>query len=190
LEVINVAPELSSTVTLTGIAGHKIERKSTNDIYIPAANITVPTGLFINNEFVPSKTNTLETLNPATGEHLALISAASIEDIDEAVTASKTAFKEWRNTQGNFRQALLLKIADLIERDADELATIEALDAGVIFGESRHMNVNNVIETLRYYAGWADKIDGKSLRIANGFAYTLREPIGVCTTIVPWNAPL
>jgi len=106
------------------------------------------------------------------------------------VNSAKAAFKEWRKTQGNARQALLLKLADLVERDADELATIEALDAGVLFNESKYMNVANAIECLRYFAGWADKIDGKSLRIPNGFAYTQREPIGVCATIVPWNAPL
>ncbi|KAH8790763.1 aldehyde dehydrogenase [Hyaloscypha finlandica] len=168
--------ELTSTVTLTGIAGHKLE---------------LPTGLFINNQFVPSKThNTLETLNPATGEQLAVISAASPEDVDLAVQHAKTAFKEWRKSHGPVRQKLLLKLADLIERDADELATIDALDAGKIFGESRQMDVPNAVEHLRYFAGWADKIDGKSLRIPNGFAWTQREPIGVCATIVPWNAPL
>ncbi len=110
--------------------------------------------------------------------------------MDEAVRSAKTAFKEWRKTHVSIRQKLLLKLADLIERDADELATIEALDAGIIFNESRHMNVANALENLRYYAGWADKIDGRSLRIPNGFAWTQREPIGVCATIVPWNAPL
>lgn len=119
-----------------------------------------------------------------------MISAASTSDIDLAVQHAKIAFKSWRTTPGTSRQKLLLKLADLIERDADELSTIEALDAGIIFNESRHMNVMNAIECLRYYAGWADKIDGKSLRVPNGFAYTTREPIGVCAAIVPWNAPL
>jgi aldehyde dehydrogenase (NAD+) len=106
------------------------------------------------------------------------------------VQHARTAFKTWRKSRGTFRQKLLLKLADLIERDADELATIEALDGGKIFGESRHMDVPNAIECLRYFAGWADKIDWKSLRIPNGFAWTQREPIGVCAAIVPWNAPL
>jgi aldehyde dehydrogenase (NAD+) len=119
-----------------------------------------------------------------------LVSAASTSDIDLAVQHAKNAFKSWRTTPGNSRQKLLLKLADLIERDADELATIEALDAGVIFNDSRHMNIANATESLRYFAGWADKLDGKSLRIPNGFAYTTREPIGVSAAIVPWNAPL
>jgi aldehyde dehydrogenase (NAD+) len=70
------------------------------------------------------------------------------------------------------------------------LASLEALDAGVLFGESKNLNVVNAVATLKYFAGWADKLDGKSLKIPNGVAYTQRDPIGVCAAVVPWNAPL
>jgi aldehyde dehydrogenase (NAD+) len=153
---------------------------------------TVPTGLFINNAFVPSLSGSiLETLNPATGKLLGTVFAAESADIDAAVNAAETAFKNtWRDTQGNARGALLHRLADLISRDGDELAAIEALDAGVLFNESKHLNIVNAVEVLRYFAGWADKIDGKSIRIPNGMATTRREPVGVCAAIVPWNAPL
>ncbi len=85
----------------------------------------------------------------------------------------------------------MLKLAALIERDADDLATLEALDAGVLYRESKGLHVTNAVETLRYFAGWADKIQGKAMGIGEGgAAHTRREPIGVCGVVVPWNAPL
>ncbi|KAH7010198.1 putative aldehyde dehydrogenase [Ilyonectria destructans] len=85
---------------------------------------------------------------------------------------------------------LLNKLADLIERDADDLASIEALDAGVLFGESNGLHISQSLETLRYFAGWADKITGQLLDIPQGYAITRREPLGVCAAIIPWNSPL
>ncbi|PGH27934.1 hypothetical protein AJ80_00188 [Polytolypa hystricis UAMH7299] len=154
-------------------------------------SLEIPTGLFINNEFLPSHTgDTLDTLNPATGEKLATVSAASKHDIDAAVEAAKLAFKSWKDTLPTTRQALLLKLADLIERDAEDLAALEALDGGILLSQSSGMHIPNATATLRYFAGWADKIDGRSINIPTGIAYTRREPIGVCAAIVPWNAPL
>ncbi|KAI0530123.1 putative aldehyde dehydrogenase [Xylaria digitata] len=159
---------------------------------IASRQLELPTGLFINNEFVPSSSgSTLETLNPSNGKLLATVSAAEKDDIDIAVHAAEEAYKgNWRKLPGTARRTLLLKLADLIERDADDLATLEALDAGILFGESKNLNVANSVETLRYFAGWADKVDGRSTSIPNGMAYTRREPIGVCRVIVSWNAPL
>ncbi|KAH6663808.1 Aldehyde/histidinol dehydrogenase [Halenospora varia] len=167
----------SPIVKLTGVAGRQLE---------------VPTGLFINNEFVPAKNgSTLETLNPSTGEVLATISAAEQEDVDIAVASAKKAYEEvWSKFPGQQRRVLLLKLADLIERDAEDFATLEALDGGILYNDSKNMNVPYTVECLRYFAGWADKIDGKSMRIPLGMAYTKREPIGVCAAIVPWNSPL
>lgn len=85
---------------------------------------------------------------------------------------------------------MLLKLADLVERDADEFASIEALDAGSLYAFGGQTHKGFTTEALRYFAGWADKIDGKSLNTAGGFGVTFREPIGVCGIIVPWNAPL
>ncbi|KAJ5296191.1 hypothetical protein PENANT_c021G02468 [Penicillium antarcticum] len=153
--------------------------------------ITVPTGLFINNEFVPSSTGqTLQVENPSTGDKLGTISAASSEDIDNAVTCAKASFNAWRAVPGHVKAQLLLKLADLIQRDAKDLASLEAVDAGVLYTDSIGMNIPQAVGCLRYYAGWADKIDGKTLELDGGIAYTHREPLGVCGAIVPWNAPL
>lgn len=154
-------------------------------------NETVPTGLFINNTFTPSVTSTtLDVENPTTGESLGTISAASAEDVNRAVDSATEAFKTWASTSGAARGQLLLRLADLIERDAEIFASLEAVDAGILFTDSIGMNVPQTVANLRYYAGWADKIDGKSLAMDGGMAYTHREPLGVCAAIVPWNAPL
>jgi aldehyde dehydrogenase (NAD+) len=122
---------------------------------------------------------------------LATVSAADEKDVDIAVSAAKSAWEaEWHRAPGTVRRDLLLKLADLIQRDEDDFASLESIDAGVLFAESKSLNVANAIETLRYFAGWADKLDGKSIRIPSGRAYTTRQPIGVCAAIVPWNSPL
>ncbi|PKX97961.1 putative aldehyde dehydrogenase [Aspergillus novofumigatus IBT 16806] len=165
-----------STITVTGAAGRQI---------------TVPTGLFIHNEFTPSSANeTLTVENPTTGSTLGTVSAATAADVDRAVTSATTGFQTWRTTPGPERGRLLLKLADLIERDAEEFASLEAVDAGILYTDSMGMNIPQAVANLRYYAGWADKIDGKTLEIPGGVGYTFREPLGVCAAIVPWNAPL
>ncbi|OOQ89553.1 Aldehyde dehydrogenase [Penicillium brasilianum] len=167
---------MSSTLTIVGAEGRQV---------------TVPSGLFIHNEFVPSVTGTtLRVENPSTGEELGIISAAGKEDIDKAVESAKAGLKSWKAVSGPAKGALLLKLADLIERDAKDLASLEAVDAGILYTDSIGINVPQAIGCLRYYAGWAGKIDGKVLDIDGGIAYTHREPLGVCAAIVPWNAPL
>jgi aldehyde dehydrogenase (NAD+) len=151
----------------------------------------VPTGLFINNEFVHSSTGqVLAVENPSTGEQLGTISAAGPEDINNAVESAKAGFKTWKAVPGATRARLLLKLADLLERDAQDLASLEAVDAGLLYTDSIGMNIPQAVGCLRYYAGWAGKIDGKTLDMDGGIAYTHREPLGVCGAIVPWNAPL
>ncbi|KAJ5266542.1 hypothetical protein N7478_009350 [Penicillium angulare] len=167
---------MSSSLTVTGIQGRQI---------------TLPTGLFIHNEFVPSLTSrTLAVENPSTGEQLGTIAAAGSEDIDKAVKSAKAGFETWKKVSGPARSQLLLKLADLIEREAHDLASLEAVDAGTLFTDSMGLNIPQAIGCLRYYAGWAGKIDGKTLDMEGGIAYTYREPLGVCGAIVPWNAPL
>ncbi|KAF5243067.1 hypothetical protein FAUST_2985 [Fusarium austroamericanum] len=166
-----------STVKITGIGGRQI---------------SVHTGLFINNEFVPAQDNaTVKTENPFNGKVLADISAAQASDVDKAVAAAEKAFNgTWKSTQPTVRRDLMNRLADLIERDNEELASLESVDAGILFRESSGMFVPQAVETLRYYAGWADKVDGQSLHIPQGISYSRRVPIGVCAAIVPWNAPL
>ncbi|CAI7594474.1 unnamed protein product [Penicillium glandicola] len=167
---------MSSKLTVTGVQNRQI---------------TIPTGLFIHNEFVPSATGqTLTVENPSTGKQLGTISAAGPEDINKAVESAKSAFKTWRIVPGPAKAQLLLKLAELLERDADDLASLEAVDAGLLYTDSIAINIPQAVGCLRYYAGWAGKIDGKTLDIEGGIAYTYREPLGVCGAIVPWNAPL
>lgn len=129
--------------------------------------------------------------NPATGDLLASVSSAQRVDVDAAVSAAQAAFRgPWKDVLPAKRGELLLQLASLMERDIDDLASLEALDAGILAGESKGLHVPQACETLRYFAGWADKITGQLLHIPQGYAYTRREPIGVCAAIVPWNAPL
>ncbi|KAF9887341.1 hypothetical protein FE257_010336 [Aspergillus nanangensis] len=165
-----------SSLTITGAAGRQIQ---------------VPTGLFIHNTFTSSITGaTLPVENPTTGAILGHVSAASPDDVNKAVTSSLAGFATWKSTPAPARAKLLLRLADLIERDAADFASLEAVDAGILYTDSLGMNVPQAVANLRYYAGWADKIDGKSLAMEGGMAYTHREPLGVCAAIVPWNAPL
>lgn len=151
-------------------------------------NITVQTGLFINGDFVPAFHDaTLDVENPTSGQVLATVSAAQSEDVDRAVKAAKEAYSSWKRVAPIKRGALLNKLADLVERSSSDLASLQTLESGQLYRESLGLHVTQAVETLRYYAGWADKIDGSGLHIQGGMAYTRREPIGVCAAIVPWN---
>ncbi|EJP66827.1 Aldehyde dehydrogenase [Beauveria bassiana] len=154
--------------------------------------VNVHTGLFINNDFQPAAGGSeLQVENPTTGARLATVSAAQKEDVDRAVEAASAAFRgAWRDVGPAERGKLLNRLADLVERDADDLASLEALEAGVLFNDSKALHIPQTAETLRYFAGWADKITGQLLSIPQGQAFTRREPLGVCAAVVPWNAPL
>ncbi|KAF7558088.1 hypothetical protein G7Z17_g133 [Cylindrodendrum hubeiense] len=159
---------------------------------VEGKSVYVETGLFIGNEFVAAAdASQINTENPSTGKVLASLSAAQKEDVDSAVVSAQKAFKgSWKSTAPAQRGQLLNKLADLIERDADDLSSLEALDAGIIFRESKGLHIAQALETLRYFAGWADKITGQLLDIPQGYAITRREPLGVCAAIIPWNSPL
>lgn len=151
----------------------------------------VYTGLFIDNDFVSATGNaTIDLENPATGEHLATVSCAQEQDIDRAVKSSQIAYTSWKTTSPGVRRQLLNKLADLLERDAPDVSALESLDAGILYNDSTGLHVPQALENLRYFAGWADKVDGLTLTIPEGMAYTRREPYGVCAAIVPWNSPL
>jgi len=153
------------------------------------------TKLFINNEFVDAKSGkTFETLNPANGKVIANIAEADAADVDVAVKAARNAFKlgsPWRTSDAGTRAQLMNRLADLMERDLEHLAALESLDNGKPFQIAKHVDVPASIETLRYYAGWADKIHGKVIPVRGNFlTYTRHEPIGVAGQIIPWNFPL
>ncbi|MFQ4146102.1 aldehyde dehydrogenase family protein [Chlorogloeopsis sp. ULAP02] len=152
-----------------------------------------PTKLLINNEWVESvSSKRFETINPATGEVICDVSEADAPDVDKAVAAARQAFNrgEWRQMSASRRGELLYKLADLIEQNLDELARLETLDNGKPLHDSRG-DIGLVIACYRYYAGWADKVQGKTIPI-NGpyFCYTRHEPVGVVGQIIPWNFPL
>uniref|UniRef100_A0A4W6D166 Aldehyde dehydrogenase 1 family, member A3 n=1 Tax=Lates calcarifer TaxID=8187 RepID=A0A4W6D166_LATCA len=137
---------------------------------------------------------TFPTFNPATGVKLCEVEEADKEDVDKAVEAARAARQRgsvWRRMDASSRGRLLHKLADLMERDRLLLATLETLDTGKPFLQSFYIDLDGSIKTLRYYAGWADKIHGKSLPVDESFVcLTKHEPVGVCGAIIPWNFPL
>lgn len=151
-----------------------------------------PTQLLINNEWVESVSKKkFATINPATGEVICEVAEADAADVDKAVQAARKAFNgEWRKISATERGNLLYRLADLIEENIDELARLETLDNGKPINDSVG-DIESVIACYRYYAGWADKVQGKTIPI-NGpyFCYTRHEPVGVVGQIIPWNFPL
>jgi aldehyde dehydrogenase (NAD+) len=152
------------------------------------------TRMLIDGKFRDSKSGkTFETINPATEEVIAQVAEGGSADIDLAVKAARKAFDSgpWRKMDARDRGRLMNKLADLIEEHIDELAELETLDNGKPIGESRNADLPLVIDCLRYYAGWADKIHGQTIPIrGNYFCYTRREPVGVVGQIIPWNFPM
>ncbi|HJY83699.1 MAG TPA: aldehyde dehydrogenase family protein [Candidatus Binatia bacterium] len=136
---------------------------------------------------------TFVTVNPATAEPLATVAEGDAADIERAVQAARKAFDEgpWPHEKPAERTKVLLRIADLIEKHKDELAQLETLDNGKTLFESRNVDIPGAIDTFRYYAGWPTKIYGETNPSdPSFFNYTLREPVGVCGQIIPWNFPL
>ncbi len=142
-----------------------------------------------------SVAHVLETIDPATGDVIAEVPDASPADVDEAVQRAREAHRpdgEWRSLAPAARARLLWAVADLIDRHADELAELETRDQGQPIGISRNVSIPAAAEHFRYYAGWVTKIAGETnpLSFPGTFNYTLREPVGVCALIIPWNFPL
>lgn len=152
-----------------------------------------PTGLFINNKFVPSKQNkTFEVINPSTEEEICHIYEGREDDVEEAVQAADRAFSNgsWNGIDPIDRGKALYRLAELIEQDKDVIASIETLDNGKAISSSRG-DVDLVINYLKSSAGFADKIDGRMIDTGRThFSYTKRQPLGVCGQIIPWNFPL
>ncbi|KAF3060201.1 aldehyde dehydrogenase [Trichoderma harzianum] len=151
-----------------------------------------PIGLFINNEWVEGvDKKKFEVVNPATEEVITSVCEGTEKDVDLAVAAARKAFNTtWRKIAPGERGRLMLKLADLAEKNLDLLAAVESLDNGKSITMARG-DVGAVVGCIRYYGGWADKIEGKTLDIApDMFNYTRHEPLGVCGQIIPWNFPL
>ncbi|UDL89124.1 aldehyde dehydrogenase family protein [Mesorhizobium sp. PAMC28654] len=133
-----------------------------------------------------------ETLNPATEQVIALVAEAGAEDVDAAVRSAREAFEgAWGNMKASDRGRLMLKLADLIRQSEDELVALESLDSGKPVSAIRRQDLPAVIDTLTYYAGMADKINGQVIPArTDALTYTVREPLGVVGAIIPWNFPL
>ena len=151
--------------------------------------------LFIGGERIEGSADPIAVIDPATGRKIADVSAASEADIHMAATVAREAFlkEDWLFSPPVVRANMLLKLADLIERDIDILALIETLDNGMPFMVARHILLPHAVQTLRYNAGWATKISGETINPSmpgEWHAYTSRQPLGVAALIVPWNVPL
>jgi len=157
-----------------------------------AGKYTQPTGLFINNEFVKGVDGkTFEVINPSTEEVICSVHEATEKDVDIAVAAARKAFEgPWRKETPENRGKLLNNLARLMEENIDLLASVESLDNGkaVVMAKG---DIGAAAACLRYYGGWADKIEGKVVDTTpDTFNYIRKEPIGVCGQIIPWNFPL
>ncbi len=136
---------------------------------------------------------TFGTYNPATEMKIADVAEGDAADIDLAVKAARRAFESgpWPKMDARDRGRLLNRLADLVEQNLEQLAALETLDNGKPIRDSRAADLPLVIDCLRYYAGWADKIGGQTIPVrGNYFCYTRREPVGVAGQIIPWNFPL
>ena len=154
-----------------------------------------PKGLFIDNEFVEARnTETIDAIDPATGEVLATVQAAGAEDVDLAVQSARKAFEDgpWPAMSPSERGRLMWKLADLIEEHANELALLETLNNGKPLAAARNDDLPQVADMFRFFAGFATKNFGETIPVSSGnfFTYTLHEPVGVCGGIIPWNYPL
>ncbi|MGH9682965.1 MAG: aldehyde dehydrogenase family protein [Candidatus Acidiferrales bacterium] len=150
--------------------------------------------LLINGEWIEGSKK-FESINPATSEVLTQIAEASAADVDHAVAAARRAFEDrqgpWRKMSASERGLLIWHLADLVEKNIDEIAELETLDNGKPIFESRNIDVPMVIDVLRYFAGLSTKIQGETVNtFETAFTYTVREPVGVVGLIIPWNFPL
>jgi aldehyde dehydrogenase (NAD+) len=160
----------------------------------PRAKPITATKLLINNRWVEAASGkSFPTTDPATGDEICQVAEADKADVDMAVKAARKAFDggAWRKMSAAERGRLLNKLADLVETHADELARLESLDNGKPYQVALAADLPLTIACYRYYAGWADKLQGKTIPIAgNYFCYTRLEPVGVVGQIIPWNFPL
>ena len=154
--------------------------------------------LFINNEWVDSSHGaTIEVEDPSSGKIVARVVDASDRDVDRAVAAARAAFDDgrWSNLPPMVRDRTMNRLADLIEAHADEFAELEAIDNGKPKGMAGAIDIPGAVSQIRFMAGWASKVGGDTnapYTMPGGmvFSYTVKEPVGVCAQIVPWNFPL
>ncbi|XP_039108814.1 mitochondrial 10-formyltetrahydrofolate dehydrogenase isoform X1 [Hyaena hyaena] len=160
--------------------------------------VKMPHQCFINGQFTDADDGkTYDTINPTDGSIICKVSYASLVDVDKAVAAAKDAFEngEWGRMNARERGRLMYRLADLLEENQEELATIEALDSGAVYTLALKTHIGMSVQTFRYFAGWCDKIQGSTIPISQArpnrnLTFTKKEPLGVCAIIIPWNYPL
>ncbi|WP_299822632.1 aldehyde dehydrogenase family protein [uncultured Jannaschia sp.] len=150
----------------------------------------LPQGHFIDGELAPAASGrTMDSFDPAMGEILGTFAAGDGEDVGRALSSSVRGFETWRRVPPAERTRTLFRIAEALRADADRLSVIETLDSGKTLAEARG-DVMGSARLFEYYAGAADKLDGRAPNLGNDYtAFTLREPVGVTAHIVPWNYP-
>ncbi len=138
----------------------------------------------------PSGAGTISVTEPATGQPMAEVASAGPAELDLAVAAARAAFPEWSGRTAVARAEMLFRFSSLVREHAEELAVLEARNVGKPIGDAR-WEANHVADTLRYYAGAADKFFGETVQVGKpGLDITLRQPLGVVGLIVPWNFPM
>jgi aminomuconate-semialdehyde/2-hydroxymuconate-6-semialdehyde dehydrogenase len=147
---------------------------------------------FINGEFVPPRSGAyFDDINPATAEVIAAIPDSDERDVDDAVRAAKAAFPSWSRTTAAERSNLLLKLADLIEKNLDELARTESIDNGKTISLARRLDIPRAVANFRFFAtAILHQSSDAHVMDAAALNYTLRQPLGVVGLISPWNLPL
>ncbi|HKG12300.1 MAG TPA: betaine-aldehyde dehydrogenase, partial [Pyrinomonadaceae bacterium] len=159
----------------------------------PASETPRKYQLFIDGQWVDAESGkTFTTPNPATGATLAEVAEGDKADIDKAVAAARRAFEgSWSKVSARDRGRMMYKLAQLIESRTGDLAALETADNGKPIKETTYVDLPQVVENFEYFAGWATKIEGETIPVPGQmFNYTLREPVGVCGQIIPWNFPL
>ncbi|OAY72937.1 Aldehyde dehydrogenase family 2 member C4 [Ananas comosus] len=172
-------PEIKIKYTKLFINGHFVDSVSVN-LFMPGVVSFSAAG------------KTFETRDPRTGEVIARIAEGDKEDVDLAVKAAREAFDhgKWPRMSGYERGRILMKYAELIEENVEELAALDSVDAGKLFGAGKLIDIPSASHLLRYYAGAADKVHGETLKMSRELqGYTLKEPVGVAGLIIPWNYP-
>jgi len=134
--------------------------------------------------------DTFETVNPATGTIICQVHAAGVEDVEAAVTSAEAGFREWSALTGAQRGRILMDAVRLLRARNRELAEIEVLDTGKPIQEAESVDVLSGADCLEYYAGLAASLGGEHLDFGSAFAYTRREPLGICAGIGAWNYPI
>jgi len=184
-------------IKLRGGGGKKVQEYSTVKMHVNKMDISFPTQLYIDGEFVDATSGRhLTSINPHDESVICKVECASAADVDKACKAAYRAFKgEWGSMNARDRGTLLHRLADLMDQHKEELATIETIDSGAVYTLALKTHIGMSIDTWRYFAGWCDKIEGSTIPINNArpnhnLTITKKEPIGVCGLVTPWNYPL